>query len=62
MQEMFATFERLIRHVLRTPKKVVEIAYELDLHQSQTRDWLERLVARGVVEKKKGDATYRLVA
>lgn len=61
-QEMFATFERLIRQVLQGPKKAAEIAEELDLNQIQTRDWLERLVARGVVEKKKGDATYRLAA
>lgn len=61
-QEMFATFERLIRQVLQAPKKAAEIAEELDLNQIQTRDWLERLVAKGVVEKKRGDATYRLAA
>jgi DNA processing protein len=61
-QEMFATFERLIRQVLQAPKKAAEIAEELDLNQAQTRDWLERLVAKGVVEKRKGDATYRLAA
>lgn len=58
--EMLATFEQLIQQVLQVPKKVVDIAEELDLNQTQTRVWLERLVAKGVVEKKKGDATYRL--
>lgn len=61
-QEMFATFERLTRQMLQAPKKAAEIAEELDLNQTQTRDWLERLVAKGVVVKKKGDATYRLAA
>ena len=61
-QELFATFERLLKQVLLAPKKAAEIAAELDLNQAQTRDWLERLVARGIVEKKKGDATYRLAA
>ncbi len=57
---MFATFERLIRQVLHTPKKAAQIADELDLNQIQTRNWLDRLVAKGVIEKKKSDATYRL--
>jgi predicted Rossmann fold nucleotide-binding protein DprA/Smf involved in DNA uptake len=61
-QEMFATFERLIRQVLHAPKKAAQIAGELDLNQTQTRDWLDRLVAKGVIEKKKSDATYRLAA
>jgi len=61
-QEMFATFERLIRQVLHAPKKAAQIADELDLNQMQTRDWLNRLVAKGVIEKKKSDATYRLAA
>lgn len=61
-QEMFATFERLIRQVLHAPKKAAQIADELDLNQMQTRDWLDRLVAKGVIEKKKSDATYRLAA
>jgi DNA processing protein len=59
-QEMFATFERLIRQVLHVPKKAAQIADELDLNQLQTRHWLDRLVAKGVIEKKKSDATYRL--
>lgn len=61
-QEMFATFECLIRQVLHAPKKAAQIADELDLNQMQTRDWLNRLVAKGVIEKKKSDATYRLAA
>lgn len=61
-QVMFATFERLIRQVLHVPKKVAQIADELDLNQTQTRDWLDRLVAKGVIEKKKSNATYRLTA
>jgi DNA processing protein len=59
-REMFATFERLIRQVLLAPKKAAQIADELDLNQMQTRAWLDRLVAKGVIEKKKSDATYRL--
>lgn len=61
-QEMFATFERLIRQLLHAPKKAAQFADELDLNQMQTRNWLDRLVAKGVVEKKKSDATYRLAA
>lgn len=61
-QEMFTTFERLIPQVLHVPKKAAQIADELDLNQMQTRDWLGRLVAKGLIEKKKSDATYRLVA
>lgn len=61
-QEMFATFERLIRQLLHAPKKAAQIADELDLNQMQTRNWLDRLVAKGVVKKKKSDATYRLAA
>ncbi|MBG9390508.1 DNA-processing protein DprA [Caenimonas aquaedulcis] len=60
-EEMFATFERLIRQLLHSPKKAAQIADELDLNQMQTRNWLDRLVAKGVIEKKKSDATYRLV-
>lgn len=60
-QEMFATFERLIPQLLHAPKKAAQIADELDLNQMQTRNWLDRLVAKGVIEKKKSDATYRLV-
>jgi predicted ArsR family transcriptional regulator len=59
---MFATFERLIPQVLQVPKKAAEIAEELDLNQAQTRDWLARLVAKGVIEKRKGDAAYHLAA
>jgi len=61
-QAMFAAFECLIRQVLHTPKKAAQIADELNLNQTQTRDWLDRLVAKGVIEKKKSDATYRLSA
>lgn len=61
-QEMLATFEQLIRQVLQAPKKAAQIANELGLNQMQTRDWLDRLVAKGVIEKKKSDATYRLAA
>lgn len=61
-QEMFATFERLIPQVLHVPKKAAQIADELDLNQMQTRDWLGRLVAKGLIEKKKSDATYRLAS
>lgn len=61
-EEMFATFERLIRQVLHAPKKAAQIADELGLNQMQTRDWLGRLVAKGVIEKKKSDATYRLAS
>lgn len=60
-QEMFALFERLIRQMLKTPKKAAEIAEELDINQTQTRAWLERLAAKGVVAKKKGDANYHLI-
>ncbi|WP_313238855.1 DNA-processing protein DprA [Delftia acidovorans] len=60
-QEMLATFERLIQQVLDAPKKATQIADELDLNQRQTRDWLDRLIAKGVIEKK-SDATYRLAA
>lgn len=61
-EEMFETFERLIRQLLHSPKKAAQIAGELDLNQMQTRNWLDRLVAKGVIEKKKSDATYRLAA
>lgn len=60
-QEMLATFERLIRQLLVAPKKAAQIADELELNQMQTRHWLDRLVTKGVIEKKKSDATYRLV-
>jgi predicted Rossmann fold nucleotide-binding protein DprA/Smf involved in DNA uptake len=58
-QKLFATVRAVIKELLRrVPMKEDEVAAALDLSRPQARAWLQRLVAEGVLEKKKKPAVY----
>lgn len=58
--ELYALVRRMVRQILRTPKKEDEIAAELGVAAVQARAWLERLMAEGLVEKGGRPVKYRL--
>jgi predicted Rossmann fold nucleotide-binding protein DprA/Smf involved in DNA uptake len=58
-QKLFATVRAVIKELLMSkPMKEEEVAAKLDLSRPQARAWLQRLVAEGVLEKRKKPAVY----
>ena len=49
-EELFAKVRSLLEN-MGTPKTDVEVAAELNVSKSQAKDWLQRLVKEGVLEK-----------
>lgn len=49
-EELFAKVRSLLEN-MDTPKTDVEVAAELNVSKSQAKDWLQRLVKEGVLEK-----------
>jgi len=47
-----------MQRLLRVPMKEAEVATELDVSTAQARQWLSRLVAEGVIEKRKKPIGY----
>ena len=50
-EELYQTIQSLIIHILEKPKKAMEVAVELNVTKRQAEDWLNRLVAEGILEK-----------
>ena len=50
-EELYQTMQSLIIHILEKPKKAMEVATELNITKRQAEDWLNRLVAEGILEK-----------
>ena len=57
-EELYQTIRSLLTHVLVKPKKAMEVATELDVTKRQAEEWLKRLVAEGVLEKRIKSASY----
>jgi len=57
-ETLFIAVRELIRFLLKTPMKDVEIAAALDVSNAQAKVWLQRLVDEGVIEKQKKPAGY----
>ncbi len=50
-EELHQTIQSLIIHILKKPKKSVEVATELNVTKRQAEEWLNRLVAENILEK-----------
>lgn len=50
-EELYQTIRSLIIRMLVNPRKAAEIAVELNVTKRQAEEWLNRLVAEGVLEK-----------
>jgi predicted Rossmann fold nucleotide-binding protein DprA/Smf involved in DNA uptake len=58
--ELFAKVKELLQD-METPKTEIEVAEELQISRTQAKDWLQRLVAEGVLEKLSKPVRYRSV-
>jgi predicted Rossmann fold nucleotide-binding protein DprA/Smf involved in DNA uptake len=58
--EVFAAVRRSISRVLATPKKEAEIADELQVKSVQVKEWLNRLIEEGIVERGPKKSLYQL--
>lgn len=59
-ETLFAAVRVCLPRILTIPKKEAEIASELQVTTTQARDWLQRLVEEGTVEKGPKKSFYRL--
>lgn len=59
-EALFDAVRRAVSQVLSTPRKESEIAAALRVSPTQAREWLQRLLAEGAVEKGPRKTTYRL--
>jgi predicted Rossmann fold nucleotide-binding protein DprA/Smf involved in DNA uptake len=50
-EALFATVREMIRKLLRNPMRDAEVADALDVSNAQSKEWLQRLVDEGVLEK-----------
>lgn len=57
-EELFAKVRSLLRQ-MNTPKTDAEVATELNVSKSQAKEWLQRLVKEGVLEKLSKPTRYR---
>lgn len=57
---LFAAVSAAIQQLLREPMKDAEIAAVLNASNAQTKEWLQRLVMAGIVEKLSKPVRYRL--
>lgn len=56
--ELFATVRKVLLRLLITPKKDTEVAAELHVSTGQAKEWLQRLVDEGVLEKRTKPVVY----
>lgn len=56
--ELFAAARKVLLRVLTIPKKEAEVAAELHVSAGQAKEWLHRLVAEGVLEKRTRPVSY----
>ncbi len=59
-EELYASVCRAVRAVLVVPKKEAEIADELQVMPKQLKEWLNRMIEEGVVEKVPKKTLFRL--
>lgn len=59
-EELFAKVKELLAQ-MKTPKTDAEVAADLQVSKSQAKEWLQRLVKEGVLEKLSKPARYRSV-
>jgi predicted Rossmann fold nucleotide-binding protein DprA/Smf involved in DNA uptake len=59
--ELFAKVRELLQKIT-PPKTDAEVATDLQVSRGQAREWLQRLVAEGVLEKLSGPVRYRSVS
>ena len=59
-EALFAAVRDCLPRILTIPKKEAEIASELQVTPAQTRDWLQRLLEEGAVEKGPKKSLYQL--
>ena len=57
-ETLFATAQKVIQQLLRTPMKDTEVACALDVSNAQAKAWLQRLIDEGAIEKQKKPAAY----
>ena len=57
-EELYQTVRSLIIHILVKPKKAAEVATELNVTKHQAEEWLKRLVAEDVLEKRARPVRY----
>ncbi len=57
-EKLHQTIRSLLTHILVKPKKVMEVAAELDVTKRQAEEWLKRLVAEGLLEKRTKPVSY----
>jgi len=57
-EELFAKVKELLAQ-MKTPKTDAEVAVDLQVSKSQAKEWLQRLVNEGVLEKLSKPARYR---
>ena len=57
-EELFNSVREILTRTLATPKKETEIAAELNVSATQAREWLQRLVVEGTLEKRKKPIAY----
>lgn len=57
---VFQAARSAIAEVLCEPKKEADVASELGVSAAQTKQWLERMIEEGLVEKTKKPVRYRL--
>lgn len=60
-EELFATVRSLLEQ-MDTPKTDAEVAAELNVSKSQAKEWLQRLVEEGVLERLSKPTRYRSAA
>lgn len=59
--ELFATVRELLKKIT-TPKTDTEVAIDLQVAKSQAKEWLQRLVDEGVLEKLSKPVRYRSIS
>lgn len=57
-EDLFNAVRKILTRFLMTPKKEAEVATELNVSTGQAREWLQRLVVEGTLEKRAKPITY----
>ncbi len=57
-EELFGKVREMLLRLLKTPRKDAEVAAELQVTNGQAKEWLQRLIDEGVVEKRTKPVVY----
>ena len=60
-EALFRSVQRLVLPMLEEPKTQTELADLLDVTEGQIREWLQRMVERGLASRDSHDACYSAV-